>query len=51
MTKKQKKRLYRIVISLVLFVILLVLNRVTDFEKLPEVIKFAIYLVPYLIVG
>lgn len=51
MTKKQKKRLYRIIISLVLFVILLVLNRVTDFEKLPEVIKFAIYLVPYLIVG
>ena len=51
MTKKQKKRLYRIVISLVLFVILLVLNRVTHFEKLPEVIKFAVYLVPYLIVG
>ena len=58
MNRKQKKNLIRIIIAAGLFVLLIVLGRYVDFEALKagsfplgRVLLFALYLVPYLIVG
>ncbi len=48
MTKKQKKMLYRIILSGVMFIAI----RVTcELVEVPYLLEFALYLVPYLVVG
>ena len=51
MTKKQKKTRNRIVCVLIIFFILLVLDKTGVFEALPLLVRFIIYLIPYLIIG
>ena len=53
MTKKQKKKLIRILVALGIFAVLEVLNVVGVFEALPNglIIEFVAFLVPYLIAG
>ncbi len=52
MTKKQKQSLQRILISLVLFVILLILDKTGTMEQISNRwLRMIPYLVPYLIVG
>ncbi len=51
MTKKMKKTRNRIVLVLVLFFILLILEHTGLLEAVPKIALFAIYLVPYLIIG
>ena len=48
MTKKQKKMLYRIILSGVMFIGIRVACGLTE---VPYLLEFALYLVPYLIVG
>ena len=51
MDKKLKKRLYRILIALVVFVVLMVLMHATTFSDLPYPLLAVIFLVPYLFIG
>ena len=51
MTKKQKKTLYRIIISGVLFFVLLILEKTHVLESLPVWGRLLLFLVPYLIIG
>ena len=51
MTKKQKKNRNRIIAVLILFVVLLILDKTGVFEPLPWFVVFAIYVVPYIIIG
>ncbi|MCR5155912.1 MAG: cadmium-translocating P-type ATPase [Butyrivibrio sp.] len=51
MTKKQKKVRNRIIVVLVLFIALLVLDKTGVLEPVPEIAKFIIYLIPYIIIG
>ena len=48
MSKKQKKVLYRIIISLVLLVVISVL---TMFVEIPAVLEFILYMVPYFVIS
>ncbi len=48
MTKKQKKMLYRIIAAAVLLVAVAV---VTELVPMPQVLQFALHLVPYLVIG
>jgi Cd2+/Zn2+-exporting ATPase len=48
MTKKQKKMLYRIILSGVMFIAIRVTSSLVE---VPYLLEFALYLVPYLIVG
>lgn len=51
MTKKQKKTLYRIIITFILFAVLFACEHVGIFETVNQMVLFFIYLVPYLIIG
>lgn len=51
MTGKQKKTRNRILIVLVIFTVLLVLEKTGLLDKLPLVVKLAIFLVPYIMIG
>ena len=51
MSEKQKKMLGRIIATLILFVILLVLEKTGKFDDINKWILFVIYLVPYIIIG
>ena len=51
MTKKQKKTLYRILAVLAAFIILLVLEHTGVLAKLPALLVFALYFIPYLVIG
>lgn len=51
MTGKQKKTRNRILIVLVIFTVSLVLEKTGLLDKLPLVVKFAIFLVPYIMIG
>ena len=51
MTGKQKKTRNRILIVLAIFTVLLVLEKTGLLDKLPLVVKFAIFLVPYIMIG
>ena len=51
MTGKQKKTRNRILIVLVIFTVLLVLEKTGLLDKIPLVVKFAIFLVPYIMIG
>ena len=51
MTKKQKKMLYRIIITFILFSILMVTEHLGMLEKFNTVVLFIIYLIPYLVIG
>ena len=48
MTKKQKKMLYRIIATAVLLVAVAV---VTELVPMPQILQFALHLVPYLVIG
>ena len=51
MTKKQKKMLYRIIITFILFSILMVTEHLGMLEKFNTIALFIIYLIPYLVIG
>lgn len=51
MTKKQKKMLGRIIISLIMFLFLVVCSNMGVFDKLNQNLLFVIYLAPYFFVG
>lgn len=51
MTKKQKKMLLRILVTLVAFAGLLLCEHAGVFEKMPQGMLFLIYAAPYLLVG
>ncbi len=51
MTKKQKKVRNRIIITLVMFVILLTLDKLGYFDNIPWFVQLPIYAVPYAIIG
>lgn len=51
MTKKQKNMLSRIIVSFLLFAVLMVLEHRGMLDTFSGVIRFAIYLVPYLLIG
>ncbi|MBQ7428260.1 MAG: cadmium-translocating P-type ATPase [Butyrivibrio sp.] len=51
MNKKQKKVLYRIIVSGILFFLFLILEKTGVLEPVPIVIQGLLFLVPYLIIG
>ncbi|SDA76508.1 Cd2+/Zn2+-exporting ATPase [Butyrivibrio sp. INlla18] len=51
MTKKQKKVRNRILVVLALFIILLVCDKTGLFDNVPELVRFVLYLIPYIIIG
>ena len=51
MTEKQKKMLYRIIVTFVLFVALMVVEHLGMLDNLNTIVLFIIYLIPYLIIG
>ena len=51
MTKKQKKRLYRIIVTFLLFAVLMVCEHTGRMDGWNKIVLFVIYLVPYLVIG
>ncbi|WP_026512908.1 heavy metal translocating P-type ATPase [Butyrivibrio sp. LB2008] len=51
MTKKQKKTRNRILIVLGIFIVLLILEKTGVLESLPTIVRFLIFLVPYVMIG
>ena len=51
MTRKQKKVSNRIVIVLVMFAVLMILEKTGVLSPLPWFVQFAVFLVPYIIIG
>ena len=51
MTKKQKKMLYRIVVTFLLFAVLMVCEHTGGMDGWNKIVLFVIYLVPYLVIG
>ena len=51
MTRKQKKIRNRILVVLSIFIILLIAEHTGLLDNVPEIIRFIIYLIPYIIIG
>ena len=51
MTKKQKKMLYRIIVTFLLFAVLMVCEHMGRMDGWNKIVLFVIYLVPYLVIG
>ena len=51
MNKKQKKTLYRIIVSGILFFTFLILEKIGVLESLPILVQGILFLIPYLIIG
>ena len=51
MTKKQKKTRNRILAVLAVFAILLVIDKIGVFDSVHWLVKFVIYLIPYIVIG
>lgn len=51
MTKKQKKMLYRIIVTFLLFAVLMVCEHMGGMDGWNKIVLFVIYLVPYLVIG
>ena len=51
MTKKQKKMLYRIIVTFLLFAVLMVCEHTGRMDGWNKMVLFVIYLVPYLVIG
>ena len=51
MTKKQKKMLYRIIVTFLLFAVLMVCEHTGRMDGWNKIVLFVIYLVPYLVSG
>lgn len=51
MTKKQKKMLYRIIVTFLLFAVLMVCEHTGGMDGWNKMVLFVIYLVPYLVIG
>ena len=51
MTKKQKKMLYRITVTFLLFAVLMVCEHTGGMDGWNKIVLFVIYLVPYLVIG
>lgn len=51
MTKKQKNMLWRIIVSFIVFIVLTACGNTGRFAQLPSLALFAIYAVPYLVIG
>lgn len=51
MTKKQKKMLYRIIVTFLLFAVLMVCEHTGRMDGWNKIVLFVIYLIPYLVIG
>ena len=51
MTKKQKKMLYRIIVTFLLFAVLMVCEHTGGMDGWNKIVLFVIYLIPYLVIG
>lgn len=51
MNKKQKNTLMRILLAAVLLVALMIPDHAGVFDSIPELVRFALYFIPYIIVG
>ena len=51
MTKKQKKMLYRIIVTFLMFAVLMVCEHTGGMDGWNKIVLFVIYLVPYLVIG
>lgn len=51
MKKKHKKSLARIIVTAVIFVALIALDKLGVTSGLPEAVRFALYFIPYMIIG
>ena len=51
MAKKQKKMLYRIIVTFLLFAVLMVCEHTGRMDGWNKIVLFVIYLVPYLVIG
>ena len=51
MTKKQKKMLYRIIVTFLLFAVLMVCEHTGRMDGWNKIVLFVFYLVPYLVIG
>ena len=51
MTKKQKKMLYRIIVTFLVFAVLMVCEHTGRMDGWNKIVLFVIYLVPYLVIG
>lgn len=51
MTKKQKKMLFRIIITFLVFAVLLLCEHTGNLERVPVLARFLVFAVPYLIIG
>ena len=51
MTKKQKKMLYRIIVTFLLFAVLMVCEHTGGMDGWNKIVLFVIYLVPHLVIG
>lgn len=51
MTKKQKKMLYRIIVTFLLFAVLMACEHTGGMDGWNKIVLFVIYLVPYLVIG
>jgi Cd2+/Zn2+-exporting ATPase len=53
MSKKQKKVLYRIILTIILMIALELFGKLVSFEEIPlgNLIQFVLYLIPYLVIG
>ncbi|MBP3735717.1 MAG: heavy metal translocating P-type ATPase [Lachnospiraceae bacterium] len=51
MTRKEKKRLSRILATGAIFAALLMMRRTAAFDALPRAVQFVLFLIPYLIIG
>ena len=51
MTKNQKKMLYRIIVTFLLFAVLMVCEHTGRMDGWNKIVLFVIYLVPYLVIG
>ncbi len=51
MTRKEKKKLTRILATGAIFAALLMMRRTAAFDALPRAVQFVLFLIPYLIIG
>lgn len=51
LTKKQKKTLIRVIIVLIIFAVLMILDKTGCLDSIPLFAKFILFFIPYLIIG
>lgn len=51
MTKKQRKTFIRVIIVLIIFAVLMILDKTGALDGIPLIVKFFLFFIPYLIIG